>query len=105
MTGSAVAERMREMGIRSALGASGRRLVWTALRRPLGLIALGLLLGLGGVAAGSGLVRGMLYGVAPTDPVTLIGVVVLLAAAGGLAGIIPASRLTRADPLAVLRAD
>ncbi|MEZ4584882.1 MAG: ABC transporter permease [Gemmatimonadales bacterium] len=105
VTSSAVAERMREMGIRSALGADGRRLVWTALRRPLGLIGLGLALGLGGVAALSGLVRGLLYGVAPTDPATLIGVVVLLTAAGTLAGTIPASRLTRCDPLAVLRAD
>ncbi len=95
--------RRREVGLRMALGAKRGEIVGRfllqALRVAAGAIVAGLTLSLGG----SRLLRDMLYGVTPSDPVTLVivGSVVLIVAA--LAGIIPAVRAARIDPMRVLR--
>lgn len=98
-----VRERSREIGIRIALGADARRVAaWVGSSAAL-LLATGLA---GGLSAGwllSGSLRNRLFGVATTDAVTTIGVVVLLVVVGAVAAAIPAWRATRIDPVTMLR--
>ena len=72
-------------------------------RAPLGPILLVLLLGLAGALALNYLLRSQLYGVSPADPVTYIGVALILGLVALLASYIPARRATRVDPLVALR--
>ena len=69
------------------------------------LIALGLLLGLVGTWLVGRLASRLLYGVAPTDPLTLMSVSLVLLCVGVLAGYVPARRATRVDPMVALRAE
>jgi ABC-type antimicrobial peptide transport system permease subunit len=101
--GYMVASRTPEIGIRKALGATGRDVLAMVLRDGLvstviGLV-LGLLLGLG-VAC---LIASLLYGVEPLDPVSIAVTIVLLAAASVLAGYLPARRAMKIDPMDALR--
>jgi predicted permease len=98
-----VAERTREIGIRMALGAHAAMVVRMVLARGLRLIAYGGLLGLGGGLAVSRLIRGLLYEISATDPVTFAGVIVLMMVVGTLAAAVPAIRAARVDPLIALR--
>jgi predicted permease len=101
----AVARRTREMGIRLALGAapaSVRGLVLGGALRP---VLLGLFFGVLGGLALTGVMRGMLYEVEATDPITYVAVVTLLLATGGLASWIPAIRSTRVDPMITMRVE
>jgi hypothetical protein len=100
---SAVAERTREIGIRVALGALPGRLVRMLLRRPVRLVLIGLLAGLGGAMAMASLVRGLLYRVTPTDPATLGLVALVVVGVALTAAWVPARRAIRADPAAVLK--
>ena len=100
-----VTERTREIGLRSALGAAPRAILALVVRQALQLAAVGLLIGLAGAAGLSHFLRAMLYGVAPTDPVTLGAVVLLLAAVALLACLVPAVRAVRIEPMRALRAD
>jgi putative ABC transport system permease protein len=100
-----VTERTREIGLRSALGAAPRAILALVVRQALQLAAVGLLIGLAGAAGLSRFLRAMLYGVAPTDPVTLGAVVLLLAAVALLACLVPAVRAVRIEPMRALRAD
>jgi putative ABC transport system permease protein len=89
-----VAERTREIGVRSALGASRRNIVALVVRRGLGLTGVGLAMGLAGAALASRVIETMLFGVSPLDPVTYAGVIALLAAvsvvaAGARPGVLP----------------
>ncbi len=102
---SAVAERTREIGIRVALGAEPRRLVRLILARPVRLVLLGLVAGLAGAMGLAGLIRGLLYGVKPTDPATLGAVAVVVVVVAMVAAWIPARRAIRADPAGVLKGD
>jgi predicted permease len=100
-----VARRTQEIGIRSALGATGARLVWMVLRDVVVMAIAGLAIGIPLVFAGSRYVTSFLYGVMPNDPRVIgVGVVVLLAAAL-LAGFVPASRAARVDPLLAIRSE
>jgi predicted permease len=100
-----VSLRAREMGIRMALGASPRAIRLLVLRQGVRLIALGLLIG-GPLALGAAfLMRGMLYGLSPADPLTFAVVTVLLFAVGASASFVPALRATAAEPASVLRAE
>ncbi len=101
----AVAQRMREMGIRVALGAQPRDLARMVYRQSTRIIATGLGIGLALAVGVSRALRGLLFGVRPADPLTLAGVTVLLAAVALVACGIPVRRATRADPMAVLRHD
>jgi len=98
-----VAQRTREMGIRMALGAGQAHVLKVVLAQGM----LPVLAGLGiGLAASIGLTRlmaGMLYGVHAGDPLTLIGVALLLAAVAFMATLVPARRATRVAPVVALR--
>jgi ABC-type antimicrobial peptide transport system permease subunit len=95
--------RTREMGVRMALGATPDEVTGLVIRTGVGLAALGALLGLGAALPATRLVEGMLYGVEPVDPPTLLGAAVLLVAVAAAACVRPALRAARLDPAATLR--
>ena len=102
----AVGRRMREMGIRIALGASHGRIVWTALRDGLAILCCGTIAGLALAMAAIRPVAGLVPdGVRPWDPVLLAAPAVLLLAAGAAAAWIPSRRAANADPAIALRQD
>jgi putative ABC transport system permease protein len=98
-----VEQRTREMGIRTALGAPGGAVVRTVLAGSLRTVAAGLAVGLLGALALTRLLRGLLYGVSPIDPVIFSAVAALLALVAVVATLIPARRATRVDPMVALR--
>jgi putative ABC transport system permease protein len=100
-----VSQRTREIGVRVALGAEVADIRRLVLGRGLALAVAGLVLGIGGAAAGARVLRGTLYGVSPTDPVSYaVGAVALLGIAA-LACIAPMRRAVRIDPVTAMRAD
>jgi len=101
----AVVQRTREFGIRLALGAPSSSIRGAVLRRGAVVAAVGVLAGVPGALALTRLMRGMLYGVTPADPMTYIGGCVLLIAVALLASWIPAHWATRIEPVVALRAD
>lgn len=100
-----VARRTREMGIRLALGADPSAVLRMVMGASLRMVAGGLILGSIGAVLVGRLMRGLLYGVAPTDPVAVLAGVVLLASAAALASWLPARVSTRVDPLVTMRAE
>ena len=100
---SAVAERTREIGIRMALGAAKSDIRRMVLTRVLLLVAAGLSVGVAGAMAITRVLGRFLFEVKPSDPATFLLVAALLAAVGLLAGLLPARRATRVDPLTALR--
>ena len=100
-----VSRRAREMGIRMALGASGRDVIAMVCRQGARQIAIGLTLGLVAGAAIVRAARAALFEVQPNDPGVFALVVGVLAGAAFVACIIPAVRATRVDPLVALRTD
>jgi predicted permease len=99
-----VAQRRREMGIRLVMGSTPRGLFGLVFREGLLLVALGVLLGLGGALALRDVLAGQLYGIAPTDVRVIAAAVALLAVVALAACVTPARRATRVDPLGVLNA-
>lgn len=98
-----VAERRRELGIRTALGATAHDILRAVIGRGLGLTVAGLVLGVLLALPLARSIAGYLYGVAPSDPVTYVGVAILLALAT-LAAVWPTARhASRVDPVRVLR--
>ena len=100
-----VTQRNREIGIRTALGASRGDVLRLVLRHGLGLTALGLLLGIGGALGLTQLLVALLFGVDGQDPLTLAAVAVVLGLVALLACIVPARRAAQVDPLIALRDD
>jgi len=100
-----VAARTREIGVRVALGAEPGRVVRMILREGATPVVVGIGLGLVGAWLSTGLVRSMLYGVAPTDALTFVVVPLSLLAVGMLASWIPARRATAVAPTEALRED
>jgi predicted permease len=98
-----VGARTGEIGIRMSLGADGGRVQRMILGEGGALVALGLVLGVGGAWFAAQLIRGLLFGVAPHDPVTFGGVALLMAAIGLGACWIPAVRAARIDPAITMR--
>ena len=98
-----VVRRTNEIGIRMALGAQKRGVMGMVLRESLLLVAVGIALGLPLAFAATRLVKSFLFGLTPTDPPTLLGSTLVLAAVAALAGYLPARRATRVDPLIALR--
>jgi ABC-type antimicrobial peptide transport system permease subunit len=98
-----VSRQTHEIGIRMALGASRadvlRMVLWMGAR----LLGMGLAVGLVASFAVTRLIASQLWGVSPHDPVTLCGVVVIVASAGLAACYFPARRATRVDPMVALR--
>jgi len=99
----AVSRRTNEIGIRMALGAQRRRIVWMVLREAMALCAVGLVVGLAAAWSAASLVKSFLFGMKPADPAALGASLALLAAAAILAGYAPAWRAARIDPMAALR--
>ena len=99
----AVAERTREIGIRMALGAEKNDITRMLLRRSLLLVSAGVALGVAGALAVTRVLAKLLFEVKPSDPATFLGVAALLVAVALLAGLLPARRATRVDPLIALR--
>jgi predicted permease len=100
---SAVSERLRELGIRMALGASVKQAMWTVMFPGVSLTIVGLAIGSVLALGASGLVRRLLWGVTPTDPLTFAGVAVMLLTVAVVASLIPALRVRRVDPATLLR--
>jgi putative ABC transport system permease protein len=105
VTSNTVTQRTRELGIRMALGADRRSVVWSVLGEPARLVTAGLILGLGATLAAGRVVQKLLYDVSPTDPLTLAVVAVVLLLVALLASYFPARRATRVDPMVALRSD
>jgi predicted permease len=101
----AVSQRTREIGIRMALGAKKSELVWMFVRSALVLTIVGTAVGLGASAALMRLMRTLLFGISPLDPVTFTVVPVILVAAAALASYLPARRTTAIDPVEALRSE
>ncbi len=99
----AVARRTSEIGIRMALGAARRGIVWMVLREVIALSAAGLVVGFGAVFEVTALVKSLLFGLAPNDPWALGVPVAILIGCALLAGYVPAWRASRIDPMAALR--
>jgi putative ABC transport system permease protein len=100
-----VSERMREIGVRSALGASRGDILALVVRQGMTITGLGIAIGLGGAAAASGALITLLFGISRLDPVTYLGVIALLAGVSAMACWVPAWRAARVDPSITLRAE
>jgi putative ABC transport system permease protein len=100
-----VARRTAEFGVRMALGATARDILWITARHGLPPIGLGLVGGIAASLAATRLLRATLRGVSPTDPTTLAAVVAVLAASAALATYIPARKATRINPSSALRSE
>ena len=100
-----VGQRTSEIGIRLALGATRGNILGLVLRQGSGLIALGLVAGLAGYFSLSVVIAQLLFGVAATDPATLVLAPLTLALVALAACLIPARRATRVDPMVALRAE
>lgn len=103
MMSYAVTQRTHEIGIRRALGAQNSDVLSLVMRQGVLIAAAGLSIGLLGSLAVTRLLAGLLYGISPTDPLTLTAVSLLLAGATLLACYLPARRATKVDPLVALR--
>jgi ABC-type lipoprotein release transport system permease subunit len=99
----AVSRRTSEIGIRMALGAERRRIIWMVLRQVLSLGAVGVIIGMAAVWETTAFLKSYLFGLQPNDPATLIAAVSILAACAILAGYAPAWRASRIDPMVALR--
>jgi predicted permease len=101
----AVTQRTREMGVRLALGAQGRELILLVMRRSVVQLAIGLVLGLGLAILASGALQPVIYHVDPRDVTVFAMVIATLAAAGFVASLLPARRVTKIDPVVALAAE
>ena len=98
-----VSERTREIGVRMAVGASRGDVIWLVVRQGMTLALAGVLFGLVGSFVVTRVVRGQLYEVTTTEPLSLAGIALLLAAIGWCASYAPARRAAGTDPLVSLR--
>jgi putative ABC transport system permease protein len=100
-----VNQRRAEIGVRMALGARTAQVGRMVVAQSLRVAAVGIAIGLAGAFATTRVMQSLLFGVSPTDPVTLASVTVVLVAIGALASYAPARRATAVDPVEVLRTD
>lgn len=98
-----VSRRTSEFGVRMALGAGRKQVLWMILRESLMLCVAGVLLGLPLAIVGARLLRSFLFGLGPQDPVALVTAVLTTCTVVLIASLIPARRATRVDPLVALR--
>jgi putative ABC transport system permease protein len=97
--------RVREMGIRLALGAQANDVRWLVVRNGLRLVTVGLVIGTAAAFAATRAMQALLFGVAPKDPVTFLSVPAVLVLTALVATWVPASYASRADPATALRAE
>jgi len=100
-----VTERIREIGVRAALGASRRDILALVVRQGMTLTGIGVLIGLAGAVVASRALITLLFGISRLDAVTYLGVVALLAAVSAIACWVPAWRAAQVDPAITLRAE
>jgi ABC-type antimicrobial peptide transport system permease subunit len=100
-----VTQRTREIGIRMALGASRGHVAKAVAMRGVILVAVGVVLGLGGAVWGTRLIVKMLYDVTPLDPTSFIVGALVLAFTAVIACVVPARRALAVDPIRAIRAD
>src|SRR5258708_929373 len=100
-----VRRRVREIGIRMALGASHSDVLKMVVSDGMKPILIGVVMGLAAALALSRLVASLVFGVHPTDPLTFSAVALILITVGVLANIVPAYRATRIEPVRTLRED
>jgi predicted permease len=98
-----VTRRTNEIGIRMALGAGRTNMLWIVLREILVLVSIGVVIGVPVTLAGDRLVSNMLFGLKPTDPLTLVSSTVILLLVAAIAGYLPARRASLVDPMVALR--
>jgi putative ABC transport system permease protein len=100
-----VSQRRREIGIRMALGAGKSAVLQMVISQGIKLALIGVAIGLAGALGLTRFLSGLLFGVEPGDPLTLVTVSALLIAVAFLASYIPARQAARVDPLVALRHD
>jgi putative ABC transport system permease protein len=100
-----VTERMREIGVRAALGATRRDILELVVRQGMTLTGIGLVFGLGGAVAASQALVSLLFGISRLDPFTYLGVIALLGGVSVIACGVPAWRAAQVDPSITLRAE
>jgi predicted permease len=98
-----VAQRTRDIGIRMALGAEPSNVLWQVLRESFVLVVIAIAIGVPAALAGTHLVRSMLFGLGFADPIVIVSAAALLALIAALAGLLPAHRASRVDPMVALR--
>jgi predicted permease len=98
-----VARRRKELGLRLALGAAPSGVLWLVMKEVLVLLAIGLAIGIPGAIGAGRFVSAQLYGIQPNDPWIAAGTAALLGLVSAAAGIIPAQRASRIDPILALR--
>ncbi len=98
-----VTRRTNEIGVRMALGATGRNIAWTILREALLLAGIGVAIGIPAALALGRVIKGQLYGVAPSDPITLLGGAAILVVVTITVACWPARRAAKIDPMKALR--
>jgi predicted permease len=98
-----VTRRTGEIGLRMALGAERRDVLWLILREVLVLVLIGVAMGIPAALAGTQLISSFLFGLTPSDPGTIAVAALLMVAVAALAGYLPARRASRVDPMVALR--
>jgi predicted permease len=98
-----VVRRTNEIGIRIALGAQAKRVLWMVLKESMGLLGIGVVLGVPATLAATRLLRAQLFGLSPYDPVTLAAAVMIIAIVTLTAAYLPARRAMSVDPVVALR--
>ena len=101
----AVSQRTREIGVRMALGAQKGELKWMVVRSAMALTGIGAGIGLASAAGLTRLMKSLLFGISPLDPLTYAAVPLILAAAAAVASYLPARRAASVDPMEALRSE
>jgi predicted permease len=98
----ATARRAREIGVRMALGARASDVIRLVLRETMSLVSAGVVIGLGAALAATRLVRSLLFGLDPNDPLTIAVATLLMLIVAAMAGYLPARRASRLEPMVAL---
>ena len=99
----AIVRRTNEIGVRMALGAERRSILWTVMRETLVLVVVGVAIGIPVAMAATRLISSILFGLKPSDPATLAIATTVMLAVAACVGYLPARRASQVDPLVAVR--